>query len=240
MAEQAFFQAALRGLFLGFARSAGSMHSQAQDAYAGVLDAMAQDGDVRSRVTLADAATEPLGVEDLQEYSVDLLLLNAMEKAAAANGEEYLDSEEWLAVEADLEERGTELMNLLLFIDYCRDTEEVPDIEEYFDEDLLEDSEEMQEEMEIYEDIIANKHLVEGKASEVLTQAREIAEENPHLAELATAMLLFFADPADPKYAFEAVAKSPSDTAALETALLGCLYGYYLGEAGLPDGIRPQ
>ena len=73
--------------------------------------------------------------EELREYVFDLLMINFFAEDVQKLEEDYLDSEEWEAIEEDTLDRGSELLNVLLYLKECEDA----DVEEEDDDDDAEE-----------------------------------------------------------------------------------------------------
>src|SRR5688572_1771653 len=58
-------------------------------------------------------------LEALREVFFDLLLINFFTEDVQKLEEDYLDSEEWEDIEEETLDRGTELLNVLLYIKEC-------------------------------------------------------------------------------------------------------------------------
>jgi hypothetical protein len=119
-------------------------------------------------------------LEALREVFFDLLLVNFFSADVKKLEEDYLDSEEWEDIEEQTLERGTELLNLLLYLNECQDEDIEPELDDYLKEFLLVDEDEFQDEYRIYEPVIANQVLIESPVAEI----RKVAEKLPQGSEL--------------------------------------------------------
>jgi len=63
--------------------------------------------------------------------------------------EDYLDSPEWEDIEEETLDRGTELLNLLLYLNECEEEDIVPELDDYLKEFLLVYEDEFQDEYTI-------------------------------------------------------------------------------------------
>lgn len=130
-------------------------------------------------------------LEALRETFFDLLLVNFFSADVKKLEEDYLESAEWEKIEEKTLDRGTELLNLLLYLNECRDEEIEPSLDDYLKEFLLVDEDEFQDEHRIYEPVIANQVLIESPAAEI----KKVAKSLPHdseLKELFYPMMCFF------------------------------------------------
>ena len=131
------------------------------------------------------------GYEPLRELFFDLLLINFFNEDVRKLEEDYLDSPEWEIIEEKTLDRGTELLNLLLYLKECEDEEIEPELRDYLSEFLLVDEDEFQDEHRIYEDAIANQILVESSLEEISRVTKELPETS-ELKELFYPMMGFF------------------------------------------------
>lgn len=125
----------------------------------------------------------------IAEYAFDLFVLSSM-SIEYENFEEYLESEEWLALEDHLAERGTEWFSLLLYIDECINSEIEPSLEDFLEEYLLVSDELYQDEMFIYEPIIRNASLVGAELTDLERVASSIEEDD--IKELFVPLMHYF------------------------------------------------
>jgi hypothetical protein len=130
-------------------------------------------------------------LEALREVFFDLLLVNFFSEDVKKLEEDYLDTPEWEAIEEETLDRGTELLNLLLYLNECEDEDIEPELEDYLKEFLLVDEDEFQDEYRIYEPIIANQVLIESPVAEISKVAGTLPEDS-ELSELFYPVMCFF------------------------------------------------
>jgi hypothetical protein len=131
--------------------------------------------------------------EPLRELFFDLLLINFLNEDVRKLEEDYLDSPEWEKIEESTIDRGTELLNLLLYLQECKDEAIEPELGDFLREFLLVDEDEFQDEHRIYEEVIANQILVESDLKEVARVTSELSDDS-ELKELFYSMIGFFRD----------------------------------------------
>ena len=131
--------------------------------------------------------------ESLRELFFDLLLINFFNEDVRKLEEDYLESPEWEAIEEKTLDRGTELLNLMLYLKECEDEDIEPDLGDFLKEFLLVDEDEFQDEHRIYEDVIANQILVDSDLKEVARVANDLPEDS-ELKELFYPLVGFFRD----------------------------------------------
>ncbi len=129
--------------------------------------------------------------EALREVFFDLLLVNFFTEDVQKLEEDYLESSEWEAIEEETLDRGTELLNLLLYLRECEDEDIEPELEDYLNEFLLVNDDEFQDEHRIYEDIISNQILVESSYEEIARVAGKL-DESSEIGELFYPVMSFF------------------------------------------------
>ncbi len=132
--------------------------------------------------------------EELREVFFDLLMINFFTSDVNKLEEDYLETKEWESIEEETIDRGTELLNLLLYINECHDEEIKPSLEDFLKEFLLVEEDEFQDEFHIYEDLITNQQLAESSIEDICNQANllELSEE---MEELFVPFMAFFLEP---------------------------------------------
>uniref|UniRef100_UPI003783FC01 hypothetical protein n=1 Tax=Daejeonella sp. TaxID=2805397 RepID=UPI003783FC01 len=138
-----------------------SVNNQDQEAFSQVLvSVFSADKVYLEKVAAMDAAfdDQPL-FEPLRELFFDLLLINFFNEDVRKLEEDYLESPEWEQIEEQTIDRGTELLNVLLYLQECQDEAIEPELSDFLREFLLVDEDEFQDEHRIYEVVIANQIL---------------------------------------------------------------------------------
>lgn len=162
--------------------------------------------------------------ESLRELFFDLLLINFFNEDVRKLEEDYLDSPEWEAIEEKTLDRGTELLNLMLYLKECEDEDIEPDLADFLKEFLLVDEDEFQDEHRIYEDVIANQILVDSDLKEVARVANDLSEDS-ELKELFYPMIGFFRDQHPDNDEFDEFVKY-SKNAEFDSAVYSLLISY--------------
>ena len=178
------------------------------------------DEDFLGKVKKFDATIAKHNVySEIGEYAFDLMMIHHLSNFIA--DEEYLDSKEWLDIEDKTIERGTELLNILLYISEVKDDEVEIGIDDFLYEFLLVDEDEFQDEHRIYEDLIVNQDLIDESLENILRISSEINEAS-EIKELFTPFILFFQNPHEKLFSKEVYNKlKPA-----ERAVLGCLLSF--------------
>ncbi len=173
-----------------------SVNNQDHEAFSQVLvDVFSSEKAYLDKVASLDAAFDDHSLfESLRELFFDLLLINFFNEDVSKLKEHYLDSPEWEKIEEKTIDRGTEILNLLLYLQECQDEEIEPELSDFLREFLLVDEDEFQDEHRIYEEVIANQILVESSLKEVARVSSTLPEDS-ELKELFYPMIGFFRDP---------------------------------------------
>lgn len=173
-----------------------SVNNQDHGAFSQILvDVFSAEKAYLDKVASLDAAFDDRSLfEPLRELFFDLLLINFFNEDVRKLEEDYLDSPEWEKIEEKTIDRGTEILNLLLYLQECQDEEIEPELSDFLREFLLVDEDEFQDEHRIYEEVIANQILVESSLKEVARVSSTLAEDS-ELKELFYPMIGFFRDP---------------------------------------------
>lgn len=161
--------------------------------------------------------THSITFEPVAEYAFDLMMAHHLEKMQAIDS--YFESKEWMDIEDKTLERGTELLNLALYLTEAREQEVAVELDDFLNEFLLVDEDEFQDEFVIYESLIANAELAEAEPSEIITMARKI-ETGTELKDLWVPVLLFFNEP-------EQQITLPPGITPIETGLYLALHSLY-------------
>lgn len=132
--------------------------------------------------------------EELREIYFDLLMVNFFTEDVQKLEEDYLDSPEWEAIEEDTIDRGTELLNMFLYLKECADDNIEPSLDDYLKEFLLVEEDEFQDEYVIYEKVIANQILVDSTYSEINKVASSLSPQD-ELKDLFYSVMAFFSEP---------------------------------------------
>lgn len=167
--------------------------------------------------------------EAIREVLVDILFIHFFSTDAQRLEEDYLDSPEWEKIEDQTIERGTELLNLFLYLKECNEEEEEPELSHFLKEFLLIDEDEFQDEYEIYEQVIANQILVEAETSEIARVSKSIPEDD-EMKEVFYPLMSFFANPIFEEGEFNEYIKHSSNK-PYDAATLAGIYAYYHGTA---------
>ncbi|AMS28074.1 hypothetical protein AEM51_05300 [Bacteroidetes bacterium UKL13-3] len=128
-------------------------------------------------------------LNDVAEYMFDLLMVHHLENNQ--QDEDYFDTKEWLDIEDKTIERGTELLNLFLYISESKETESPISLEDFLHEFLLVDEDEFQDEHRIYEPLIEHQEVGEAEMESIRAIEQNILPSS-EIKELFVPIVLFF------------------------------------------------
>src|ERR1700744_4885034 len=185
-------QSAISAALQAFAKYSSFNAEQLLPAFEKVFSS---DKDFMSKVDELDGVFDNNPqMEELREVFFDLLMINFFSADVKKLEEDYLETPEWEDIEEQTLDRGTELLNLLLYLNECEDEEIEPELEDYLKEFLLVDEDEFQDEYRIYEPVISHQILMESPIEEINKVAFKLPEDS-ELKELFYPMMCFFQNP---------------------------------------------
>jgi hypothetical protein len=190
-----------------------------------IVDTFGSSQDYLSKVAAMDSQFDDNPqYEALREVFFDLLLINFFNEDVRKLEEDYLESPEWEAIEEKTLDRGTELLNLMLYLKECEDEDIEPELGDFLKEFLLVDEDEFQDEHRIYEDVIANQILIDSDLKELARVAKDLPA-NSDLQELFYPMMAFFRDQSPDNEDFEEFVRY-STNAEFDSAVYSLLISY--------------
>jgi len=178
-----------------------------------LVEVFETDADFMSKVAKFDAVFDEYPkFEELREVYFDLLMINFFTSDVNKLEADYLESKEWEKIEDETIDRGTELLNLLLYINECHDEQIKPELDDFLKEFLLVDEDEFQDEFHIYEDLISNQQLAETSIQEICENAK-ILNLGEEMAALFVPFMSFFHQPLATEQAYKDLEKYSNDSA---------------------------
>ncbi|CAM4389572.1 hypothetical protein SAMN06265348_115109 [Pedobacter westerhofensis] len=148
--------------------------------------------------------------EEMREIFFDLLMINFFASDVQKLEEDYLDSDEWADIEEDTIDRGTELLNLLLYINECHDEQIKPELGDFLREFLLVEEDEFQDEYHIYEDLISNQQLADSSIEDICSH-KGMIELGEEMETLFVPFMSFFNQPKANAEAFKDLEEFSTD-----------------------------
>jgi len=190
-----------------------------------VFDAFNTDKPFIEKVELLDGIFDDfIHFDDLREVFFDLLLINFFTVDVEKLEADYLESEEWERIEDQTIDRGTELLNVLLYLRECKDEKIDPELDDFLKEFLLVEEDEFQDEHRIYEPFIENQILVESDFEEIEKVAVKLDPDH-ELADLFYPVMSFFSEPEPTEEQFENFVKA-SKNKSFDTAIYALIVAY--------------
>lgn len=185
----------------------------------------AGDEDFMTKLMLMDKVFDDAPQLDaLRETTFDLMMINFFAEDAKKLDEDYLDSPEWEKIEDETIERGTELLNLLLYLKECEDEEIDPSLDDYLKEFLLVEEDEFQDEHRIYEDVIAHQVLMESNLEEIARVSQNLSDDS-EIKDIFYPLMAFFYD-TDPSAESLKKFKNLSVDPAFDAAILELILSF--------------
>ena len=196
-----------------------------QKDLAKLIDVFSGNQDFMGKVTAMDAVFEDAPqLEPLQEVAFDLLMINFFAEDAKKLNVDYLDSPEWEQIEEETLDRGTELLNLLLYLNECEDEDIEPSLDDFLKEFLLVEEDEFQDEHRIYEDIIANQILMESNLEEIARVSKSLDPQS-EIRDIFYPLMAYFYD-TDPDAEAIKEFKNLSEDPAFDAAILSLILNF--------------
>lgn len=127
--------------------------------------------------------------EPLKELIFDLLMVHFL--AAEEHKEDYFDSTEWNEIENKTLDRGSEMLNLFLYISEANENGVEIGLEDFLNEFLLVGEDEFQEEYRIYESLIVNEDILEADLDE-LRKIQNGIKQDTGIEDFFVPLVLFF------------------------------------------------
>lgn len=185
-------QAMVTGFLDGSKTEGGAVNKVDHQSLLGELvTAFSQMDSFEVKLAAVDAAFDAHPTfEPLREFCFDLLMVNFFAADSIRLGADYLESAEWAEIEESILDRGTELLNLLLYINECKEADAELSLDDFLKEFLLTDDDLYQDEHVIYEAIIKNQNLVDGEIKDIVESAAQVDDED--IQEIYVPLMVFF------------------------------------------------
>lgn len=151
---------------------------------------------------------------DISDFLFDTLLASHLNQISADDKEDYLESDEWQRYEEKYLDRGSELLNLFIYLSEAADEGIAISLDDFLDEFLLVSDELYQDEHELYEPVIKVRESQYEPLEDFLMSP--VPELDPELKAFYRPIILFFHPDFNPQ-------KLPVDLNAEEKAVLAAL-----------------
>lgn len=176
--------------------------------------------------------------EDLREYLADLVALHLISvteygsdiepEEGDENDDEFDDSDSdprWAALEMLFETRGTEVLHVLSYLRECKELNEEPSLEDFLQQFVLDEDDESQDDIFVYEELIKQADLVDGTLKQVLQVGNAQRDEN--MRDLFTPLMLFFREREPKPDLLTLAVLNQSALPAIHSAILRLLNVYW-------------
>jgi len=223
---------ALQAMIHGFVE--GSSNVNAEEGQLLLNDMVAllgHTGAFKAKLAEMDKSLEAHpSFDPLYHYLFDLLMLSFIASDSAQLDENYLDSEEWLQIEDDTSDSGSEMLNMYIYMTEAATQDIDIDLMDFLNEFLLADDELYQDDFFVYEEILKNEDIAEADIAEILAGAENVQTEE--LMEIYVPLLAFF-DVHDTEEDVLKAIKNSEYQKPIHLALYGalCAFAEGLGEA---------
>jgi hypothetical protein len=127
--------------------------------------------------------------QELADVLFDLLMVQFLSEEM--HEDDYFDSDEWTEIENKTLDKGSEMLNLFLYLSEARETEVEITLEDFLNEFLLVGEDEFQDEYRIYESLIVNEDLLEVDLNGI-REAKKTVKADTGLQEYFVSLVLFF------------------------------------------------
>jgi len=233
-------QDALLGTLLGFQSGANQslpekpiLEPKNEAAYQELIRIFSLEKDFMEKVEeLDELIHKHPEYNSIHEFLFDLLMIHFFSADQERYEEDYLESPAWQEIEDETIERGTEMLNLFLYLKECKDEGIEPSLSDYLDEFLLVEEEDFQDEHEIYEDVIAHQVLMESSYSEIARVASQLSE-NSAMKEVFNPLMGYFLNTEPSTQELDAFL-SQSTHKGFDCAILFAILMFYAGKEHFP------
>jgi hypothetical protein len=154
-----------------------------------VMNIFSSDHSFAEKLKRLDDTVEHYKIHSISEILVDLLIMNSI--AQSPDREAFFDSPEWQSIEESTLDRGSELLNMFLFLQECKDDDVTANLNTFLEDFLLVHEDEFQDEHRIYEDIIKHQDVIEGDEDTILAISKTL-EPDSDMKDLFLPLMLYF------------------------------------------------
>lgn len=154
-----------------------------------VMNIFSSEHPFADKLKRLDDTVEHYKIKSISEILVDLLIMNSI--AQSTDREAFFDSEEWETIEESTLDRGSELLNMFLFLQECKDDDMTANLNTFLEDFLLVHEDEFQDEHRIYEDIIKHQEAVESDEETILKISESLSADSD-MKDLFLPLMLYF------------------------------------------------
>lgn len=125
----------------------------------------------------------------LADVLFDILMVHYLSEEL--HEEEYFDSQEWNEIENKTLDKGSEMLNLYLYLSEAKETEVEPHLDDFLTEFLLVGEDEFQDEYRIYESLVVNEDILDADLAGIRDVQKTVKPETG-LQEYFVPIVFFF------------------------------------------------
>ncbi|MFY8189563.1 MAG: hypothetical protein ACOVK9_01255 [Bacteroidia bacterium] len=127
--------------------------------------------------------------EVLADVLFDILMVHYLSEEM--HEPDYFDSQEWNDIENKTLDRGSEMLNLFLYLSEAKETEIAPHLDDFLTEFLLVGEDEFQDEYRIYESLIVNEDILDADLAGI-RDVQKTVKTDTGLQEYFVPLVFFF------------------------------------------------
>ncbi len=162
-----------------------------------------------------------------KEYCFDLFFVQALE-CLGEEADAYMESPDWQKIEQKTEGRGTEALNLFMYLTEVKESGLKASLDDYLDGFILDEDLDYQDDAVIYEEMMANRTWLDLNYAAMVAKA-EAMESETAMPEMFTPSFCFFKSPEKSIINLMACLQAGGQRQR-NTAVSGMLQFFYHGE----------
>jgi hypothetical protein len=128
-------------------------------------------------------------LEELADVLFDLLMVHFLSEEM--HEPEYFDSPAWNEIEDKTLDKGSEMLNVFLYLSDAKDNEVEPHLDDFLTEFLLVGEDEFQDEYRIYESLIVNEDILDADLAGI-RDVQKTVKSDTGLQEYFVPLVFFF------------------------------------------------
>jgi hypothetical protein len=163
-----------------------------------------------------------------EDFLVDLLILHSF---SAEDAGVVGDDQAWDAFEDACMGKGTDLLQLVHYLDECLADSVHPEMEDFIESFVISPDLEDQDNLLAYEEVLESRDLVDAPLHEMIQECRLLAVESA-VEPIFTVLFCFLRQGPSPQEFLEILWKFPDDLSDVLPALC-CLQAYFYDNEGL-------
>lgn len=130
---------------------------------------------------------------DYQEFLFDLFFVEALDQLGE-EADAYMESEAWLQLELKTVGRGSEALNLFMYLTEVKESGIKANLDDFLDDFILDEDLDYQDDALVYEEVMINRNWLDLPYSQLVAKAEEMAPQTA-MPELFTPLFCFFKSP---------------------------------------------